>query len=256
MTDKHELIQLIEKRKENIKIFRNGILRAVDAVSLEIYDTALASLTAETVPVSWGAPKTVRQLIQQLQTLDPDLETVALLRMPENFRDGKAIRQVPIDISYERLDGPWLAPYKGDGRKVLAFWAKPDQRDVGEQGELLTTPPAASRAPDENLRSQMAYIAAYDIKGIEGWKKDRIFSWADSVINRARRALDDTQSPEAASRVPDGWKLMPTTATRSMIQAGGAAARRYMEETGRNSPSVIYEAMFAAAPSPTSTEGE
>ncbi|QWA09828.1 hypothetical protein GTU79_21345 [Sodalis ligni] len=59
-----------------------------------------------------------------------------------------------------------------------------------------------------------------------------------------------------APAVPDGWKLVPITATRSMIQAGATAARQYMEETGGNSPYVIYQAMIAAAPSPTSTEGK
>ncbi|WP_223501767.1 hypothetical protein [Serratia sp. JSRIV006] len=98
----------------------------------------LAVREAKNAPVQWGSPKTVRQLIQQLQTLDQDLETTALLRMPANFRDGKAVRQSPIDISYERLDGCWLVPYKGEGRKVLAFWAKADHREEGERGELLT----------------------------------------------------------------------------------------------------------------------
>jgi hypothetical protein len=66
-----------------------------------------------------------------------------------------------------------------------------------------------------------------------------------------RRALET----EAASRAPGGWKIVPITATRSMIQAGATAARQYMEETGGNSPYVIYQAMLAAAPS-TNAEGK
>ncbi len=108
----------------------------------------LAVREAQSVPVQWGAPKTVRQLIQQLQTLDQDLETTALLRMPADFRDGNAIRQVPLSISYERMNGQWLAQYKSDGRLVLAFWAKVDDRPEGERGELLTAPPAPA-VPDE-----------------------------------------------------------------------------------------------------------
>ncbi|VVQ20967.1 hypothetical protein PS934_05076 [Pseudomonas fluorescens] len=88
-------------------------------------------------PVSWGSPKTVRQLIQQLQTLDPDLETHAMLRIP-NFKDGKQVRSCPLSISYERMEGPWLSSFKGDGRKVIAIWAKPDPRDPLDQGETLT----------------------------------------------------------------------------------------------------------------------
>lgn len=50
--------------------------------------------------------------------------------------------------------------------------------------------------------------------------------------------------------IPAGWKIAPTTATRSMVKVGGAAARKYMEETGGNSPYVIYEAMVSVAPVP------
>lgn len=88
-------------------------------------------------PVSWGAPKTVRQLIRQLQTLDPELETHAMLRIPD-FKDGKQVRSCPLSISYERMEGPWLSSFKGDGRKVIAIWAKPDPRDLQDQGETLT----------------------------------------------------------------------------------------------------------------------
>ncbi|ULR31670.1 hypothetical protein MJO48_02855 [Dickeya fangzhongdai] len=46
------------------------------------------------------------------------------------------------------------------------------------------------------------------------------------------------------------WKIAPMTASREMVKAGAAAAREYMMETGRNSPSVIYTAMIAEAPQP------
>lgn len=91
----------------------------------------------EREPVNWAAPKTVRQLIRQLQTLDPDLETHAMLRIPD-FKDGKQVRSCPISISYERMEGPWLSSFKGDGRKVIAIWAKPDPRELQDQGETLT----------------------------------------------------------------------------------------------------------------------
>ncbi|TCL06849.1 hypothetical protein [Sodalis ligni] len=80
-------------------------------------------------------------------------------------------------------------------------------------------------------------------------------STTEQYVEQFREALKRI-IPPVASLVPDGWKLMPTTATRSMIKAGGTAARRYMEETGGNSPSVIYEAMLGAAPSSTSAEGK
>lgn len=48
--------------------------------------------------------------------------------------------------------------------------------------------------------------------------------------------------------IPAGWKLVPIIPTRDQWTAGGAAAREYMEETGRNSPTIIYTAMINAAP--------
>lgn len=106
-----------------------------------VYATALYALKQQVIDVFWGAPKSVGQLIRRLQTLDPDTEITALMRMPEHFRDGKQIRQVPLSISWERMEGPWLAPFKGDGRKVLAFWAKPDPREDQERGESITDNP-------------------------------------------------------------------------------------------------------------------
>lgn len=104
-------------------------------------------------PVNWAAPKTVRQLIRQLQTLDPDLETHAMLRIPD-FKDGKQVRSCPLSISYERMEGPWLQSYKGEGRKVIAIWAKPDHRDLQDQGETLT----------ESVESRQEYTCTPPIK--------------------------------------------------------------------------------------------
>ena len=56
------------------------------------------------------------------------------------------------------------------------------------------------------------------------------------------------RTPSIPAAVPKGWKLVPTTATPSMVRAGGKAAREYLLENGGNSPYVIYEAMVAAAP--------
>ncbi|MGQ5289861.1 hypothetical protein ACULN0_10965 [Pectobacterium actinidiae] len=50
--------------------------------------------------------------------------------------------------------------------------------------------------------------------------------------------------------IPEGWALAPLNANTAMIKAGGTAARKHLEETGGNSPSVIYSAMLAAAPQP------
>ncbi|WP_232911642.1 hypothetical protein [Pseudomonas syringae] len=99
-------------------------------------------------PVVWGAPKTVRQLIGQLETLDPELETVALYRLPDGLGklSGK-VKQGHISTSYERMEGIWLGPYKGNGRKVLAFWTKLDPREMPD-GEPFPQPPALGGEPE------------------------------------------------------------------------------------------------------------
>lgn len=145
----------------------------------------------------WGSPKTVGQLIGQLQTLDPAMETTALLRMPDDFQDGNAVKQVPITISFEKLNGHWLAPYKGDGRKVLAFWAKADHREEADRGELFTAPPApvvnpeftgATAAPDfkalaENLVENLVDCGGADEKAVEQFLK-----WTEKTCRAAMLA--------------------------------------------------------------------
>jgi len=80
-------------------------------------------------PVEWGAPETVRQLIQQLETLDQELRPLSMLRVPGDvFEDGKErTRAVHLSFSHERVDGQWLAPFSGDGEKVLAFWCRTER---------------------------------------------------------------------------------------------------------------------------------
>jgi hypothetical protein len=165
----------------NAALYLEG-LKAEKQQDIDLLTELLAVREAQSEPVQWGAPKTVRQLIQQLQTLDQDLETTALLRMPADFRDGNAIRQVPLSISYERMNGQWLAQYKGDGRLVLAFWAKADDRPEGERGELLTAPPAPA-VPDAKPEidygeggSDIDYMQpqqVYDMGKIDGWNACR-----------------------------------------------------------------------------------
>ncbi len=109
-----------------------------------------ASVQSEEEPVDWSSPKTVKQLIRQLQTLDPDLETVALYRLPDGLGElsGK-VKQGHISISNERMDGVWLGPYKGDGRMVLAFWTKLDPRDEPDGDYVIGAKPTrAARMPN------------------------------------------------------------------------------------------------------------
>lgn len=46
---------------------------------------------------------------------------------------------------------------------------------------------------------------------------------------------------------PPQRQVLTKEPTKEMIEAGAKAARKYMEETGGNSPAVIWKAMYAAA---------
>lgn len=94
-----------------------------------IADLEAAPVVERQEPVAWGTPKTIRQLIQQLETLDQDLRPVSILRVPGSvFEDGKdRSRAVHLSISHERVEGQWLSAFKGDGEKVVAFWCRIEQ---------------------------------------------------------------------------------------------------------------------------------
>jgi hypothetical protein len=77
---------------------------------------------------------------------------------------------------------------------------------------------------------------------------------ADGILNA--RMLRDVRPVEAAhgiapqtkSAAQEGWKLLPIEPTFDQIIAAAKAAKQYMDECGVNSPTVIYQAMLAAAP--------
>ena len=99
----------------------------------EFWQGLLDKPSAQGEPVAWGAPKTVRQLIRQLETLDQGLRPLSMLRVPASvFEDGKErVRATHLSFSHERVDGQWLAPFKSDGEKVLAFWCRIEQSAPG-----------------------------------------------------------------------------------------------------------------------------
>ena len=211
----------------------------------------------------WGAPKTVKQLIGQLQTLDPDLETTALLRMPADFRDGNAVRQVPLSISYERMDGQWLAPYKSDHRKVLAFWAKPDDRNTAERGEELYTTPPAPVVPEEmpkGLAGQIVSLLAHNIgdkflaQKIWNACRTAMHLGAENTESRCTMqplsALDSLplNADSRCSNSPvfrDGWVMVPAEPTEEML-----AELCLVKGWTDRALNARYQAMLAAAPKP------
>lgn len=117
-------------------------------------------------PVRWGAPRTVRELMRQLATLDPELEVFAMHRMPADFRDGRQVAAVHLSSSYERVTGRFLSNYKGDGRKVIAFWCQADERQTVEPAPLVVPMPTFEDYPASMERDlQAAFKQAIEATG-------------------------------------------------------------------------------------------
>jgi len=207
--------------------WREADRQGLDLESVEmqpIYQAMLAEAPQpQKEPVVWGAPKTVRQLIGQLETLDPDLETVALYRLPDGLGElsGK-VKQGHISTSYERMEGIWLGPYKGSGRKVLAFWTKLDPREVPD-GDPLTQPTALGGEPE---------VLGYRIESPEGPD----FAHADTQLSLAYIAS-----------LP-GWEVKPLIdrAHVAPLLAKVAELERWQEEV-RNSSELLRQRDAARA---------
>lgn len=151
-------------------------------------------------PVSWGAPKTVRQLIRQLETLDQDLRPLSMLRVPASaFEDGKErVRATHLSFSHERVEGEWLAPFKSDGEKVLAFWCRIEQpeRAAVEVQERSPKDYAIEHAEymaasaDQVIAEYQAYglaLMAVDEGGDDG--ESELFDTIDSAREDLQEAL-------------------------------------------------------------------
>jgi len=76
----------------------------------EFWQGLLDKPSAQGEPVLWGAPKTVRQLIRQLETLDQDLRPLSMLRVPASvFEDGKErVRATHLSFPMRGLTGSGL----------------------------------------------------------------------------------------------------------------------------------------------------
>lgn len=143
MTDQ-EKAQRLEDERKLVLVHRCHVEalvkhEAVDPEALQAQYELKGVLAAPVDPIRWGAPRTVRELMRQVATLDPELEVFAMHRMPADFRDGRQVAAVHLSSSYERVTGRFLSDYKGDGRKVIAFWCKADQRIAGSGRDAFET---------------------------------------------------------------------------------------------------------------------
>lgn len=83
------------------------------------------------------------------------------------------------------------------------------------------------------------------VREFEEWLNDNRRHDVSSIFHEiVARYTKATRPPQ----IPEGYKLAPIKSTREMQTAGAQAARKYMQETGGNSPAVVYEAMIEAAP--------
>ncbi len=153
-------------------------------------------------PVQWGAPKTIRQLIRQLETLDQDLRPLSMLRVPgKAFEDGKErTRAVHLSFSHEKVDGQWLAPFKGDGEKVVAFWCRMEQpapvaeeiTDRSPEDYAIEHAEYMAKSADDVLAKFQAYglaLLAVDEGGDDG--EGELLEAIDSTRQDLRESLVD-----------------------------------------------------------------
>lgn len=90
---------------------------------------------------------------------------------------------------------------------------------------------------------------------MSGPTREQVVELAKSVFHGGEDIVDDGMMEFAtlvfaagqASKVPEGWKLVPVEPTREMIEAGNDGFRS--PESRRHTVSSCYRAMLAAAPS-------
>jgi len=170
MTDQEKAQRLGDERKlvlvERCHVEALVKHEVEDREALQAQYELRAVLAAPADPIRWGAPRTVRDLMRQMATLDPDLEVFAMHRMPADFRDGRQVAAVHLSSSYERVKGRFLSDYKGDGRKVIAFWCKADERQADTLEPFTVQLPGFDGYKDNVVRElQAAFTQAIEAAG-------------------------------------------------------------------------------------------
>lgn len=75
--------------------------------------------------VEWGAPKTIRQLIAQLETMDADLPVHGALHVELGGKRMARCRH--LCMSFERVDAPWIKQGDESIPYSLVFWTQVDE---------------------------------------------------------------------------------------------------------------------------------
>lgn len=118
---------------------------------------------------------------------------------------------------------------------VLSFSSRPSGELSGNTEQLDTAPAQFESLAGEPVSERYKLRDAVETIRNSG---------IDIDAEKIQAERDSLNHPE----IPEGWKLVPTTATPSMARAGAAAARKYKEENGGYRAFVIYEAMVSQAP--------
>lgn len=74
--------------------------------------------------VEWGAPKTIRQLIAQLETMNPDTKVHGATFTEYGGKQVARCRY--LGMSFERVDQPWIREKNHDVPYSLVFWTRED----------------------------------------------------------------------------------------------------------------------------------
>lgn len=99
--------------------------------------------------VEWGSPKTIRQLIAQLQTMDPEIKVYGVTHTEY---DGKRVARCrPPTMSFERVEAPWIRSKNHDVPYALVFW-------TGEDDGTRTPPEIPTNAPQSGIERAARFV--------------------------------------------------------------------------------------------------
>jgi hypothetical protein len=149
--------------------------------------------------VEWGAPKTIRQLIIQLETMDPDLPVHGALHV--EIAGKRMARCRHLSMSFERVDKPWIKQGDESIPYSLVFWTQADEGARVDVGPPCAAAPAISA--ETRLREALEpFLTGWADEN--GWtdiacQNDRIVDWfGPSDFARVDAALKSQSASDTA----------------------------------------------------------
>jgi len=152
---------------------------------------------------TWGAVKTVGDMVRNLRTLDQAEPIFSAFHL--DFNGARRCRTSPISISHERvIDGKWVDSTRKDVPYATVVWAKPDER--AEQAPVAAAPDARPLA--HGHREDFRLLANARRLGLEPMSRVRHMpNWVLATELFATGSSSAYQICRDAGIDPDGFKV-------------------------------------------------